>query len=72
MRRLLVPLAACLLALTLRAQDVPTITVTKSAGQIGLALNPLSGPGGPAATRVLTDDLTAAGTFFFFFVTGSS
>ena len=63
MRRLLFTLAACLLSLPLRAEDVPTITVTKSAGQIGLALDPLGGPGGAAATKTLTDDLTMAGAF---------
>ena len=63
MRRLLFTLAACLMVLPLRAQDVPTLTVSKNAGQIGLALNPLGGPGGAAATKVLTDDLNLAGTF---------
>ena len=41
----------------------PVITVTKNAGQIGLALNPLSGPDGAAATKILTDDLNMAGAF---------
>lgn len=55
-------LSMCCLA-AVRAQDVPTITVTKSAGQIGLALNPLGGASGALATKVLADDLTLAGAF---------
>ncbi len=50
-------------ATLLRAEDVPTITISKSAGQIGLALNPLGGVSGGAATKVLSDDLTMAGAF---------
>ena len=43
--------------------DVPVITVSKSAGQIDLTLNPLSGPNGAAATKTLADDLNLAGAF---------
>ncbi len=64
MRPVPIILALCLFcATTLRAQDTPTITISKSAGQIGLALNPLSGPSGAAATKTLSDDLTLAGAF---------
>ena len=61
----LVALFAALLsgAALLRAEDVPTLTIRKGADQIGLALNPLGGSTGPAATKVLTSDLETAGAF---------
>ena len=59
----------CLVA---RAEDTPVITVTKGAGQIGLALNPLAGPDGAAATKTLSDDLTMAGAFALTVGSGSS
>ena len=66
-RRLVLSLLAAVCGLPLalvRAQDSPpVITVTKSSGQIGLTLNPLSGGDGTQATKVLTDDLNAAGAF---------
>ncbi len=43
--------------------DVPVITVRKNAGPIDLALNPLGGPDGAAATKTLADDLNLAGAF---------
>ena len=55
-----------------RAQDTPVITVSKAAGQIGLALNPLTGPDGAPATRTLTDDLNTAGAFALTVGPGSS
>ena len=71
MRRSIFPLrlvAAVILGLVVcdlaaRAEDTPVITVSKGAGQIGLALNPLAGPDGAAATKTLTDDLNMAGAF---------
>ena len=67
-------LTAIVLGLTasVRAQDTPVITVTKAAGQIGLALNPLSGPDGAPTTKTLTDDLNAAGAFALTVGAGSS
>ena len=66
-RRLFLSLLAgvCVLPLAaVRAQDSPpVITVTKSSGQIGLTLNPLSGGDGSQATKILADDLNAAGPF---------
>ena len=57
-------LALCLgTAAPAAEDDVPVITVRKNAGQIDLALNPLTGPDGAAATKVLTDDLNLAGVF---------
>ena len=55
-----------------RADDTPVITVTKNAGQIGLALNPLTGPDGAPATKTLTDDLNMAGAFALTVGSGSS
>lgn len=43
--------------------NVPVITVRKNAGQIDLALNPLAGAEGAAATKTLSDDLNMAGAF---------
>ena len=54
------------------AEDTPVITVTKAAGQIGLALNPLTGPDGAPATKTLTDDLNTAGAFALTVGPGSS
>ncbi len=45
------------------AQDTPVITVRKSAQLLDLAVTPLGGPEGAAATKVLTDDLAQAGAF---------
>ena len=58
----------CLVALllpsaALRAADTPVITIAKSGGETNLALNPLAGADGAAATKVLADDLTLAGAF---------
>ena len=50
----------------LRAQsggDAPVITISKSGGQVNLAVNPLTGQEGAAATKTLADDLTLAGAF---------
>ncbi len=68
LRRSLLPLflliALCLGTIARAAEDdVPVITVRKNAGQIDLALNPLAGPEGTAATKTLTDDLNMAGAF---------
>ncbi len=66
-RRLFFSLLAGVCALSAApalAQDSPAvITVTKNASQIGLTLNPLSGGEGPAATKILADDLNNAGAF---------
>ena len=57
-------LAALVLPLHAPAQNAPpVIEITKSAGQISLTLNPLTGGDGAAATKTLTDDLNAAGAF---------
>ena len=45
------------------AQEPGVITVRKSAAQIDLAINPLGGPNGSAATRTLTTDLNLASVF---------
>lgn len=68
LRRSLLPLilllALCLATVAPAAEDdVPVITVRKNAGQIDLALNPLTGPDGAAATKTLADDLNMAGPF---------
>ncbi len=55
-----------------RSEDTPVITVSKGAGQIGLALNPLAGPDGAVATKTLTDDLNMAGAFALTVGTGTS
>ena len=55
-----------------RSEDTPVITVSKGAGQIGLALNPLTGPDGATATKTLTDDLNMAGAFALTVGSGSS
>ena len=68
-----VVLCAVAFCLPARGQDnTPVITVTKSAGQIGLTLNPLTGPDGAPATKTLTDDLNTAGAFALFVGAGSS
>ena len=46
-----------------RAADTPVITIAKSGGQTNLALNPLAGADGAAATKTVADDLTLAGAF---------
>jgi TolB protein len=62
-------LRICLLALAfpslipaIQAADTPTITISKS-DMIALALQPISGPDGPAVTRALASDLAATGYF---------
>jgi TolB protein len=58
-------LLSCLLLLAfnaLRAADTPTITVTKS-DMIAIAIQPISGPDGPAVTHTLESDLAATGYF---------
>jgi len=45
-----------------QAADTPTITVSKS-DTIALAFQPITGPDGPAITRVLESDLAATGYF---------
>ncbi len=45
------------------AQEPGVITVRKSAAQIDLAVNPLAGPEGSAATKTLTTDLSLASVF---------
>ena len=60
---LLVGLYALALGIVCAEDAPPVITVTKSSGQIGLTLNPLSGGEGPAATKTLTEDLNNAGAF---------
>ena len=42
------------------AEEVPTITVSKS-DQINLSITPLSGADGPAATKIVQNDLTLSG-----------
>ncbi len=58
--------AAICLGLTISpafgAEDVPTITVSKG-DQINLAVSPLEGGDGAAATKVLQNDLTLSGYF---------
>ena len=77
-RRPLLPLLLLLLTLGLgidapaAEDDVPVITVRKNAGQIDLSLNPLSGPDGAAATKILTDDLNLAGAFALTVGTGTA
>jgi len=44
------------------AEDVPTITVSKG-DQINLSITPLSGADGPAATKIVQNDLTLSGYF---------
>lgn len=46
-----------------RAEEPAVITVRKSAALIDLAVNPLSGAQGPAATKTLTTDLELASAF---------
>ena len=48
---------------TAAEDEGPVITVRKNAGQIDLVINPLTGPFGVAATKILTDDLNIAGPF---------
>jgi TolB protein len=61
-------LAATLFCLTiplaLAAEDVPTITVSKG-DQINLAVAPLEGSEGAAATRIVQNDLALSGYFKF-------
>ena len=58
--------AALLLGLTtaaaIAAEDVPTITVSKG-DQINLALSPLAGSDGAAATKIVQNDLALSGYF---------
>ena len=58
--------AALLFSLTIAAvqaaEDVPTITVSKG-DQINLAVSPLDGAEGAAATRIVQNDLTLSGYF---------
>jgi TolB protein len=55
----------CLTTLTVRAaEDVPTITVSKG-DQINLAVSPLDGGEGTAATKVVQNDLALSGYFKF-------
>ena len=63
---LLLPSAFC------RAQEAPVITVSKSGAQLNLALNPLGGAEGGAATKTLTEDLTLAGAFALQVAPGAS
>ena len=44
------------------AEDVPTITVSKG-DQINLSITPLSGADGPAATKIVQNDLVLTGYF---------
>jgi hypothetical protein len=44
------------------AKDVPTITVSKG-DQINLAISPLGGGDGAAATKIVQNDLTLSGYF---------
>lgn len=46
------------------AEDAPTITVRKG-DRVSLVVNPLSGPSGPAVTKVLQNDLDLSGWFQF-------
>jgi TolB protein len=68
LRNCLLALAAGSLALpgllspAARAEDTPTITVSKS-DMIALAIQPISGPDGPLITRTLQSDLAATGYF---------
>ena len=63
---LLLPPAFC------RAQEAPVITVSKSGAQLNLALHPLGGAEGGAATKTLTEDLTLAGAFALQVAPGAS
>ena len=64
--RILAGATAAILCLTSgparAAEDVPTITVSKG-DQINLALSPLSGSEGAAASKVVQNDLTLSGYF---------
>ena len=62
LRNCLLALAFSSLASAGRAADTPVITISKS-DTIALALEPISGPDGPAITKVLASDLAAAGYF---------
>jgi len=60
-------LGICLVALSfssLRAADAPVITISKS-DMISIALQPISGPDGPAIAKYLESDLAASGYFTF-------
>jgi TolB protein len=70
-RSLIVVLASGLLSLLsplsplsppARAEDTPTITVSKS-DTIAIAIQPISGPDGPVIARTLQSDLAATGYF---------
>src|SRR5918996_4912141 len=55
--------AFCLTAkLLIAAESVPTITVSKG-DQINLAVSPLDGGDGAAATKIVQNDLTLSGFF---------
>src|SRR5450432_2737230 len=59
----MVALLFCLTSGWLRAaEDVPTITISKG-DQISLAVSPLTGPAGAAATKVVQNDLALSGYF---------
>jgi TolB protein len=47
---------------SVHAQDAPTITVRKG-DRVSVAVTPLGGPAGPAATKVLQNDLDLSGWF---------
>ena len=52
----------CLTTLSARAEDVPTITVSKG-DQINLSVSPLDGGEGAAATKIVQNDLALSGYF---------
>ena len=51
-----------ILSLSIYAQEVPTITVSKG-DKIHLTVSPLGGSDGAAATKTLQNDLTLSGYF---------
>ena len=55
-------ISALIFALPIRAQEAPTITVTKG-DRINLTVSPLSGGEGAAATKTLQNDLNLSGYF---------
>ncbi len=64
-------LAGCLFASALFAAEPPIITISKN-DTLSLAVQPLAGPDGAAATRLLQSDLALSGYFSFAPTTGAA